>query len=657
MQFLLSFFVILILLFIPPFIVLKSWKFEKIAALCVAPVISMCLYPTLGLLYSIIGMPASSFTICVSVVLFTIILTAIGIYKTHNNNFDLHQKERSAFTPSTYCLLYILVGMVIGGFLFASSFGGFDSIMQSYDNIFHYNLIRHFQESTDWSSLHASLYPIEGDHQTYPVSSSFIGTYYPSSWHILCAITMQLAGTSLQSVVNASVFTFSSVVFPLGSYLLISTLFRKSSTIICGAFMTSAFACFPWGLITYYPLFPNLISTALVPAAAGFLIITMNSKNDLHKRIMKGAGFALICLLSFFFTQPNAVFTLLILLLPFFARVAYQESKAHLRKESHIAPFFITILFCSTAVALWVLAFNLPMMRDVVSYYWDPIASPANELLGIATLNYIGLAPQYILAAILLIGIPALFIKQKKEAWIAFSYLISVFVLFIATTQSDTYLKHFISGFWYTDYHRIAALVSICAIPIATIGLDCLYNLIATVIGNLLNNKRTSKTISDVVVAFLILMMFLSPNPNDSNNAFYELQKKGKERVEQNQAFYSSDEQTFIEKIKETVLPDELILNNPFDGSALAYAFDDLNVYYRYVHEYGVDSVKGADPLYDPDFNAQYYLTLGDSTPLKQYQSNDWQLLESIDESTSGFDVILEDGNMKLYKINKNAIA
>ena len=101
---------------------------------------------------------------------------------------------------------------------------------------------------------------------------------------------------------------------------------------------------------------------------------------------------------------------------------------------------------------------------------------------------------------------------------------------------------------------------------------------------------------------------------------------------------------------------DEIILNNPYDGSALSFAFNDLNIYYRdlyYRSESALELVKSY-PLVMQASNTNYYLTLGAIIPFAQYQSSYWSSLEAVNGNTPGFELVLEKNEMKLYRIDRN---
>lgn len=644
--FLLTLFFYIVILFIPAYPLLRLIGLNKSVSFAIGPTISMGIYPFLGIAYSILHIPSSYASISVPLIFLFSITSYMLIRKNNPKKADLHFWKEIKPAKLLMPITYVIVASIIGSYLFLSLLDNPETVIQSFDNIFHYNLIRHYDQSNDWSILHASVYPIGSTSSEYPSNGLVTGSYYPAGWHILCAIAMQTSGCSLQVAVNASVFVFSAIVFPIGVWSLLLAIFgRKASILLSGAIMASAFACFPWGLLISYPLFPNLVSTALVPASAAAIITIFQKCHITKQRIICILTLSLLFLMAFCFTQPNGFFTLAVLISPFLISTAYKTGK-----HNTLRSFSYGFIICALIGVGWIAAFLLPPMQDVVQYNWDPIASPTEEIFNILNLNYILIAPQYLVSFITCLGIIVL-LWQKEHRWVICSYLLSLIILFVCTTQGDTFIKHFLSGFWYTDSHRVAAIASICAIPIAAKGLDA----ICSFFSKLTEDVNISRTI-DAAIAALISTVIFFGTPLDTNNAFKALREKGAERISQSAYFYGSDKQHFVEEVKTIVSKDEIILNNPYDGSALSFAFNDLNIYYRdlyYRSESALELVKSY-PLVMQASNTNYYLTLGAIIPFAQYQSSYWSSLEAVNGNTPGFELVLEKNEMKLYRIDRN---
>ena len=134
----------------------------------------------------------------------------------------------------------------------------------------------------------------------------------------------------------------------------------------------------------------------------------------------------------------------------------------------------------------------------------------------------------------------------------------------------------------------------------------------------------------------------------------------------------TENEQRFLIKTKE-IVGDALVINEPFDGSMMAYGINGVNCYYRYFNGFGTSSetmdsvtIRQKLNLIESDLTvresvksigAKYVLILdnsdaGHSFAASAYQKDLWKGIESITDDTSGFSLVLKEGNLSLYKID-----
>ena len=126
------------------------------------------------------------------------------------------------------------------------------------------------------------------------------------------------------------------------------------------------------------------------------------------------------------------------------------------------------------------------------------------------------------------------------------------------------------------------------------------------------------------------------------------------------------------EEVKKIINEDDVVLNNPFDGSMMSYGLNGLPVYYRSISDYGSpsqteDSIVLREHMSDletdeavqdalDNVSADYLLVLENDQQRMElfyptYGQASWIGFESIDEHTPGLELVLSDGEMKLYKI------
>lgn len=172
-------------------------------------------------------------------------------------------------------------------------------------------------------------------------------------------------------------------------------------------------------------------------------------------------------------------------------------------------------------------------------------------------------------------------------------------------------------------------------------------------------------------------------------------------------------EERFVDRVKETIPEGSVVLNQPNDGSVFLYALDDVNVVYRRMRDYGGSSETNESKLVRErldelatnedvrnavrETGAQYLLQLDNPAytdyplglqepavnPGKQdyennpdeasrprdlndyrvagrkdtfyntitYHPDEWAGIDSVDDETPGFEIVLSQGDMRLYRI------
>ena len=136
---------------------------------------------------------------------------------------------------------------------------------------------------------------------------------------------------------------------------------------------------------------------------------------------------------------------------------------------------------------------------------------------------------------------------------------------------------------------------------------------------------------------------------------------------------YSTEEREFVQKAASLIPEGALVLNQPHDGSVFAYGLDGLNTYFRSAGTFGYSDTaetirQGADKIAtDKDVQdavkstgAEYLILLDqgvayeDGKWLSTYYDSYvpfWDGLNKVTDETPGYELILADGDMRLYKI------
>ncbi|WP_251197728.1 DUF6541 family protein [Anaerotardibacter muris] len=688
LEFILSCALITLVLYLPSTLLLRAAHLSCWKAIAFAPLLSILLYSILGVLYSKAGITATGWTIGLPVLLFALVVYGVGVLRsrkraTSASRFDDEPEGKLGLVP----LLYVAVGFGLYAFFYLAAMPSMGHAAETYDNVFHYNLIRSFVDSGVWSSLNGSVY-LDGA-SDYPSAFTLLGVYYPAAWHAISAFPVSLLRVSVPVAANATNFVFVVFVYALSMCLLLRALFASNrKALIIGAFVTFAFGAYPWVLLAHWPLYPNLISMTMTPLlCASFLFAT---KRDATKRWRVSFALIFLCgVLAEAFCQPSAVFVAVVLLAPYVVSEGSRAAAAALRKvrmkkrpslaqrSTSLSRFLFGIaIIALIAVAWWVL-FSLPFMQSTVNYYWTPILMPTQAMASCLSMSLALPLQQYVVALMVAIGCIYILAKKRNFTWLIFSYLFACCIFVVAASLGDCWLKHFLSGFWYTDPYRAAAIVGMAGVPLAALGLYALVKVIQHLFDLFkpaLRKGQQTKRNKIIFVATVVVVCIAIYSPVAPGNLpfFKHVQNiTATHAARQIAVAYPDSEKDFIEQAKAIVGEDDVVLNLPHDGSMMAYGMSDFPVYYRSISGYGKlgesqqsailreglsdistnDQVKRAVEETSADYVLILTIDPEEMSFTSGYKPEQWVGIESIADDTPGFELVLASENMRLYKI------
>ncbi|CAK7057005.1 MAG: hypothetical protein MEEGG_00923 [Eggerthella lenta] len=682
----------IVFLYIPGFLLLRACRLPRLTALVSAPLLSIVGYLLLCLLYAKLGVFSSWMTLVIPLFLVgTVALVAgsilgRGIEVACGARFSPDGDPRVAggreggWTSDWVLLgLYVLVGLVVSAACFALFLDGPDSFPQEYDNVHHLGVTLGFVQSGNWSPFAATLYASAADSAINPLPG--VG-YYPTAWNCLCALVVSVLGVSTALAANAVNFAFIAVVFPSGMFLLMRIIFPKKPGIVAwGSLCALAFSAFPWMLLLFGPLYPNMIAFCLLPLVL-FSFMSLFSKGV---GIAGRAAAALLFLLGMLccaFAQPNAAFTAAVFLAPFCARQAYRAASripvpAGRQRLVQVA---CCAGACAAMAVVWYVLYKAPFLQSVVSHSWPAISSKPEAFVDTLLLGFRAGGVQVVLAALVIVG--ALYTLRRREyLWLSVSYAMMA-LLYIVDASSDGPLQHLLTGFWYTDSCRVAASAALFAISLASMGLwaaaQGLRRLAERMFPKASPRKIGIGGTCVVAVAFVLANYYPGIALPIDGVKVTALEWTMSYMHRQNDAdelrVYGADERAFVQEALSVLPEDALLINVPDDGSAFAYAVDGARVYYRYLRTYGeedeteesrlirskLSEISANQDVRDAvdKIGAEYLIVLDqgkseqESPRLFTYENGkNWKGIDSVDDDTPGFEIVLSRDDMRLYRI------
>lgn len=674
----------LLLLYGVGFFFFRTLNLPKTEALICAPVFTIAFLCCMGVIFACLGITINKTVLLAVFLALLALLVALDLVLSFRRKKALSATSASeSIAPSPhkkdplnkwgYCLLYLIIGLIIVGFCFVKCLDSPSSFVQTYDNVFHYNVTESFMSSGIWSIFNVDDYLGLPDSTYDPFQGA---SFYPAAWHIFSSAIGILSNVPATEATNVANFIFLFAVFPLNVFLLLKTIFPSNKKIaFLGAFVSLSIFAFPWSLYSVWPLFPNVTSLCILPIVlSAFILFFSKQEYRGNRSLISLAVVFFIGSIALFTLQPNTIFAAVVFLIPFCVWRIFEsakdeqqsaDSKNSNRKTLQI---ILPLVFLAFVAIIWCVLFKLPFLQATINYYWPPLLSKAEAIRNILDMSFLNSVPSYVVAVLTIIGALYALIKKRKALWLAFSYLFVLVLFFVAVTQEDTFIKHFLTGFWYTDPYRLASMCGLFAIPLATLGLFALASLICKVV----NKNHLKKKTCCISVAVAIVFSLAAYWPFTEDAPFYNLRSILYSQGDPTNAFLNRDEEAFLQDVKQVIPEKALIINQPFDGSLFAYSFSEVNIYYRSVSGYdgtkeSADSTTIRNSLNQISYNEQVqnavkktgaeYVLLFDvgnediEPAFPTYHKVQWQGVNQINDNTPGFEIVLQKDNMRLYKI------
>lgn len=677
-------------LFIPGYLILKAMRFSHLTSLSCAPIVTIFGILVLGIAYAEIGVRSNWISIGIPLLLtgFLGCIIPFAIKKT-----DRKKPKRSIRSQLTYrdvfcsdigCLaFYILVACVLSLVFFVIPLDGPDSFGQDVDNTWHIPLIHSFAESGNISILDTTLYH---DH----INDNFNltkteGGFYPAIWHGIAALIYSFIGVSEPLCGNATNLLLLCLVFPSGMFVLLHDIFSSNRHALwCGAIITMSFGAFPWHplLPITGPLYPFFTGMALLPILL-FSFIKTTELNMPKKDRAKYASLFLISSIAIAGSHTSVIFTAAVFLFPYCIYIIYTRLlHSKIGFTGKRAPVLAVCAICCILFGIiWLLLFNAPPLYATTHFMWPASTDKIQAFIDILFVAYRRPFSQIMLGLFIVIGI-IYSIRDKRYLWLSCAYIFACCICF-ACVSTESFIKSILAGFWYTDPYRVAATAAFIGIPLASLGFCNTIRFLVRVIRSATNpdNYRAYKRISTatVVLCFFIFNFYpnyVIPGKYEVSSAFGDIlyyMIDGNDAARPNT--FAPEEKEFVEKVADIVEPDAVIYNNADDGSPFGYSQNDLNLAYRrssvmmildnesedsrmlrkQINEIGYnEQVKEAAS----NNNIEYILVLdmggeilGERCFHGYYDPETWSGINAITDETPGLEVVLSEGDMRLYRI------
>lgn len=478
----------------------------------------------------------------------------------------LVRQGKAVSVSTSHSVLWVCAAMAVAALLIGQELvrdiGSPENISQTYDGVFHLNAAAQILITGDASPFHLDLYS--------PSSSS--SSFYPTVWHAFVALVAGSAGIDVPAATNITVLVVATWVWPVAILFFSRPFFvTRPAHLVLGGILAANFTAFPYLMLAWGVLYPNLLSTALIPLALGFIYPALrhraiHSLAPLSSLWIAAAG----ALGAAVLTHPNALFGIALLTIPILAVVANDTRTLPIGRGARVARWTGIGIFGVVCVVLWIWVKTEDNNR---SYGSSLIRSLAG---GLTNAPMVG-APAWFLSVLVLTGIIILLLTRRHR-WLILSYAL-VLGLFTVARGLNGSLRDVLTGAWYNDPHRIAALLPIATIPLAGIAsaklLDYVLSGLSGADTALVNSsiRRCLPAVGSVVLFALLITGARGqsiPTQGGWIKALHD--PRGANTL------LSLDERTLLDRLPSEVPKDAVIAGDPWTGAGLALAVSERHV-------------------------------------------------------------------------------
>lgn len=666
-----SILVIFISLMLPGTLLNASLTKDATKAICLAPATSIALLSIFAIVNPRLGIwtQYSSLMIELGCVALGFLVSSAALNRhTAQNSITIKKKELCCL------VLFFTISAIIAAYVFLTVLDGPDCYFQAWDNQTHLRKIRAFVETGNYSSFNSQFYK-----NALTAPEPLANSFYPSAWHLLAAMLVSLLDIPVTQAANAVNILCVGTILPLTLFLCLQELgIKKRSSLALCAIICLGVPIYPWDLISYGPLYPNLLGFCLLPGEISLFFSLFNKFNQIKLAdTLKGVILLFLGLISLALAHPNTVFAWGFILAPYLISRFKFFISAKYRNIPSIACYAIPL---AAIFLIWISFTRIPFMHEIVDCYWPAFTSVPKALLSALFLGTTTHPIQILIPLLTFIGV-YIELKDRKFCLAATYGLLVIF--YTIDAGSNLPVKPLLTGFWYNDYHRVSAMLGLISIFLACLAINRIFVYLEDKLSEQKTSVRTA--IAGVIAAGMIALIFYPsiplPRKHELQTAFgYEINEM-RNQFDKELIYYdlfSPLEEDFCKTTLAKYNSDNsVVINNPDDGSIFAYGVYGSNMYYRYWYPPAPDTETKESKVIRHHLNeiasnenvrnavkqigAKYVIQLDHGEPTQEYRiqynydnADEWRGIDLIDETTPGFTLVASNDDIRLYKIDLN---
>ncbi|MDC5697926.1 hypothetical protein OO014_11700 [Intrasporangium calvum] len=546
---------LLVALFGPGWLVVRALGTRGLEALAVSPAVSVAVIAAWATVTQRLGL-GWSWLVLAAVTAVTaaagwLVVRALGAHDP-----VLTPRRRLLGRPDPHAALAIGIGVAIALATILPAIGRPDELVDSPDAVYHLNRIRLFLDTGNFSIVHP--------------------TFYPNGFHAWIATGLQTGAAPVLPGTNVATVILAAVAWPLGVVTLVRHALGTSHIVTYAAGLASAaFVSFPTILLGWGVLWPNLMGTALTPAALAIMLqaartVTGRRLRERSRRWLgQWFGFA-AALVGLALIQPNSLVALVV-----FALVWFVTARLRAGVLGH-APWTavgrdLGIVAVVGVAGLLTAPLLSARLASTQSYEWKGQVSVWTALVEVVGGRLQIPVVLWGVLVLLALGIGWILLRARSAIPVVamWGVVVALYVMAASSTASWTAL---VTGYWYNDKVRLASLAAVPGVVLVAAAAPAVRDLLLKVPAL----RIQGPAVSLLALALIPFATVVAQGPTRTamlDNFFRP--------ADPTHVILSSQAQADLAVLAEEIPAGEGLVGRPENGSPLMYALFGTNTFYR----------------------------------------------------------------------------
>ncbi|OFI39822.1 hypothetical protein BIU82_01890 [Arthrobacter sp. SW1] len=489
---------------------------------------------------------------------------------------------RTVANKVVLCLAVLLPAVIIGA-RYMAGFGTPESFSETFDNVYHLNAVRYIADTQSANTL------------TLGNLTETSKGLYPAGMHALLALVLMSGGQAITVAVNWGSILYAALVWPMASLFLVSRIVGSRPLTLLGAGALSAgFSSFPYLMVAFGILYPNHAALTMLPVALALMI----DATGIRSGKLRLDGNAIILLVAtvpgLALTHPSALVALLMFASPAVLGVYVRAVLRRRRGELERRPFVLwsagAFAYFAGTLGIWIIARPPQSAAN-----WAPFQTNAQalgEILGSAPM---GTTVAWIIFLLTVTGLYVIARRMKTYWWSLSMFGIAAVLYLVVSAWPLGTFRYFMTGVWYSDSNRLAAMLPLVTLPVAALGVDWLIARLGPILARWADRTDDSvaaprpleplrglvarlQSPTAATAAAAVVLLCAGVATQGGTLAMVQERLATTFETRSDSRLVTTDELELMKQLTDIVPAGDMIVGNPRTGASMAYAFSGRNV-------------------------------------------------------------------------------